>query len=137
MLSRASCWEYTDASRWTFPRTRSVTQEPDTALLARAPFQAARPWGETGEYPGMLESTPDLAGDLSHRRLAPVAAKAARAASRATARSACRPLSSSLRRVGSRSGEAMHSDQAGFESLHNEFAERLLPVLDTRGNRFP
>ncbi|MBR7825089.1 TetR/AcrR family transcriptional regulator [Actinospica sp. MGRD01-02] len=26
--------------------------------------------------------------------------------------------------------EAMHSDQAGFESLHNEFVERLLPVLD-------
>ncbi|MFJ3820830.1 TetR/AcrR family transcriptional regulator [Streptomyces nodosus] len=26
--------------------------------------------------------------------------------------------------------EALHSDQAGFESLHNEFVERLLPVLD-------
>jgi AcrR family transcriptional regulator len=26
--------------------------------------------------------------------------------------------------------EAMHSDQAGFESLHAEFVERLLPVLD-------
>ncbi|BBB01371.1 putative TetR family transcriptional regulator [Actinacidiphila reveromycinica] len=26
--------------------------------------------------------------------------------------------------------EAMHSDQAGFEALHNEFVERLLPVLD-------
>ncbi|GAA2334971.1 TetR/AcrR family transcriptional regulator [Streptomyces violaceusniger] len=26
--------------------------------------------------------------------------------------------------------EAMHSDQAGFETLHNEFVERLLPVLD-------
>ncbi|MGY4979322.1 TetR/AcrR family transcriptional regulator [Streptomyces sp. 900105755] len=26
--------------------------------------------------------------------------------------------------------EAMHSDQAGFENLHNEFVERLLPVLD-------
>ncbi|CAM5680035.1 TetR family transcriptional regulator OS=Streptomyces griseorubiginosus OX=67304 GN=AQJ54_39540 PE=4 SV=1 [Streptomyces griseorubiginosus] len=24
--------------------------------------------------------------------------------------------------------EAMHSDQAGFENLHNEFVERLLPV---------
>ncbi|MFB7598080.1 TetR/AcrR family transcriptional regulator [Streptomyces sp. NPDC056160] len=26
--------------------------------------------------------------------------------------------------------EALHSDQAGFESLHNEFVERLMPVLD-------
>lgn len=26
--------------------------------------------------------------------------------------------------------EALHSDQAGFESLHAEFIERLLPVLD-------
>ncbi|GAA0702168.1 TetR/AcrR family transcriptional regulator [Streptomyces malaysiensis subsp. malaysiensis] len=26
--------------------------------------------------------------------------------------------------------EAMRSDQAGFETLHNEFVERLLPVLD-------
>jgi AcrR family transcriptional regulator len=26
--------------------------------------------------------------------------------------------------------EALHSDQAGFESLHAEFVERLLPVLD-------
>jgi AcrR family transcriptional regulator len=26
--------------------------------------------------------------------------------------------------------EALHSDQAGFERLHNEFVERLLPVLD-------
>ncbi|GAA3724500.1 TetR/AcrR family transcriptional regulator [Streptomyces tremellae] len=26
--------------------------------------------------------------------------------------------------------EALHSDQAGFESLHEEFVERLLPVLD-------
>jgi AcrR family transcriptional regulator len=26
--------------------------------------------------------------------------------------------------------EALHSDQAGFEALHNEFVERLLPVLD-------
>ncbi|WP_346165189.1 TetR/AcrR family transcriptional regulator [Streptomyces javensis] len=26
--------------------------------------------------------------------------------------------------------EALHSDQAGFETLHNEFVERLLPVLD-------
>ena len=26
--------------------------------------------------------------------------------------------------------EAMHSDQAGFESLHAEFVTRLLPVLD-------
>ncbi len=26
--------------------------------------------------------------------------------------------------------EALHSDRAGFESLHNEFVERLLPVLD-------
>ncbi|MFD7919861.1 TetR/AcrR family transcriptional regulator [Streptomyces sp. NPDC059740] len=26
--------------------------------------------------------------------------------------------------------EAMHSDQAGFESLHAEFVERLMPVLD-------
>ncbi|MYX25121.1 TetR family transcriptional regulator [Streptomyces sp. SID8381] len=26
--------------------------------------------------------------------------------------------------------EAMHSDQAGFESLHAEFVERLLPVLE-------
>lgn len=26
--------------------------------------------------------------------------------------------------------EAMHSDQAGFESLHAEFVDRLLPVLD-------
>ncbi|MGV9676655.1 TetR/AcrR family transcriptional regulator [Nocardia sp. NPDC003482] len=26
--------------------------------------------------------------------------------------------------------EALHSDQAGFESLHAEFVERLVPVLD-------
>jgi Transcriptional regulator SbtR-like, C-terminal domain len=26
--------------------------------------------------------------------------------------------------------EALHSDQAGFESLHAEFVDRLLPVLD-------
>ncbi|WP_026197563.1 TetR/AcrR family transcriptional regulator [Sciscionella marina] len=26
--------------------------------------------------------------------------------------------------------EALHSDQAGFESLHSEFVDRLLPVLD-------
>lgn len=26
--------------------------------------------------------------------------------------------------------EALHSDQAGFESLHTEFVERLLPVLE-------
>ncbi|MFJ9033704.1 TetR/AcrR family transcriptional regulator [Streptomyces sp. NPDC102274] len=26
--------------------------------------------------------------------------------------------------------EALHSDQAGFESLHAEFVERLMPVLD-------
>src|SRR4051812_44591613 len=26
--------------------------------------------------------------------------------------------------------EALHSDQAGFQALHNEFVERLLPVLD-------
>ncbi|MGN5382512.1 TetR/AcrR family transcriptional regulator [Streptomyces lasalocidi] len=26
--------------------------------------------------------------------------------------------------------EALHSDRAGFESLHSEFVERLLPVLD-------
>lgn len=26
--------------------------------------------------------------------------------------------------------EALHSDQTGFDALHNEFVERLLPVLD-------
>lgn len=26
--------------------------------------------------------------------------------------------------------EPLHSDQGGFEALHNEFVERLLPVLD-------
>jgi hypothetical protein len=26
--------------------------------------------------------------------------------------------------------EALHSDQAGFESLHSEFVDRLVPVLE-------